>query len=66
MKIEAQENNGVIEAAYEVNIQCASCGMEVDAVEYKAGTCSDCGEPWDEVRHTAIHVTSVPMSGQSM
>lgn len=66
MKIEAKKVDGVIEAAYEVILECAACGMEVDAVEYEAGTCSDCGAPWDEVRHTAIHVTSVPMSGQTM
>lgn len=66
MKIAAKEINGVIEPTYEVSLQCASCGMEVDAVEYESGTCSDCGEPWDEIRHIAIHVTSVPLSGQSM
>jgi hypothetical protein len=39
--------------------------MNVDAEEYASGTCSDCGEPWNEKRHMIIHVTSIPMSGQS-
>jgi len=42
-----------------------NCGMEVDAMEYVANKCSDCGHDWDEIRHIAIHVTSVPASGQS-
>lgn len=66
MIIEAKETNGIIEAKYEVNLECANCGMPVDAVEYDQGTCSDCGETWNEKRHVAIHVTSEPMSGETL
>lgn len=65
MIIEAKEIDGVIEPKHEIHLECANCGMEVDAVEYTQGTCSDCGNPWDEKRAVAIHVTSVPMSGHS-
>jgi hypothetical protein len=65
MIIEAKEIDGVVECKHEINIQCSNCNMTVDAVEYAQGTCSDCGAPWDEIRHTAIHVTSIPMTGQS-
>ena len=63
MIIDAKEVNGEIVPKHEVSLECSSCGMEVDAVEYTSGTCSDCGEPWDEKRHMAIHVTSIPMTG---
>lgn len=65
MIIIAKEVNGVVECTHEINLQCANCNMEVDAIEYLEGTCKDCGAPWDEIRHTAIHVTSIPMIGQS-
>ena len=65
MIIEAKEVNGIIECTHEVHLQCSNCNMEVDAIEYALGTCSDCGAPWDEKRHVAIHVTSIPMVGQS-
>lgn len=65
MIIDAKKIDGVVDVTHEVNLECANCGMEVDAVEYTSGTCSDCGEPWDEKRHVAIHVTSIPMSGQT-
>lgn len=66
IKVNAKKKeDGEIECTYEVGLECANCGMTVDAEEYSSGTCSDCGEPWDEKRHTAIHVTSIPMQGQS-
>lgn len=65
MIIEATEINGIIVPKHEVSLECSNCGMEVDAVEYKAGTCSDCGKPWDGKKHMSIHVTSVPMSGKT-
>ncbi len=65
MIIEAQEINGIIIPRHEVSLECSNCGMEVDAMEYVANKCSDCGHDWDEIRHIAIHVTSVPASGQS-
>ena len=60
-----RKENNEIECKYEVGLECGHCGMEVDAEEYTSGTCSDCGEAWSEKRHTSIHVTSVPMQGQS-
>ena len=60
-----KKDDGQIECTYEVGLECTNCGMTVDAEEYNSGTCSDCGEPWDEKRHTAIYVTSIPMQGQS-
>lgn len=66
MIIEAKKIGTKIEPKHEIILQCKSCGMEVDAAEYTSGTCTDCGAPWDEIRHVAIHVTSVPMSGQTM
>ena len=60
-----QKDDGQIECTYEVGLECSHCGMTVDTEEYESGTCSDCGEAWDEKRHTAIHVTSIPMQGQS-
>lgn len=65
MIIEAKEVNGLVECKYETHLECANCGAEVDALEYTAGTCNDCGSPWEEIRHTAIHVTSIPMTGQT-
>lgn len=65
MIVEAQTINGVVVPKHEINLECKNCGMEVDAVEYSSGTCSDCGQPWDEKRHVAIHVTSVPAKGQT-
>ena len=50
---------------YETHLECAHCGMKVDAEEYKSGTCSDCGAAWNGKQHTKVHVTSVPASGQS-
>ena len=66
MIIEAKKIENGIEPKHEIRLQCRHCGMEVDDVEYTSGECSDCGEPWDEVRHMAIYVTSVPMSGKTM
>jgi len=66
MIIEAKKlNNGIIQCKYEVHLECSSCGMTVDAEEYKSGTCSDCGTAWNGKQHTKIHVTSVPLAGQS-
>jgi ribosomal protein L37E len=65
MIIEAKKVNGEVQPKYEVHLECAHCGMDVDAVEYKSGTCSDCGNPWQEKRHLAIHVTSVPLQGKT-
>lgn len=66
MIIDAKKVSGVIDCKHEVFLECAFCGMEVDDIEYNSGTCSDCGKPWDEKRHVAVYVTSVPMSGQTM
>lgn len=66
MIFNAVEVNGEIHPKYEVQLECAHCGMVVDSDEYASGTCTDCGESWNEVRHTAIHVTSAPLSGETM
>lgn len=66
MIIDAKKVDGVLQPRYEVYLECGHCGMEVDDIEYTSGTCSDCGKPWEEKRHVAIHVTSVPMSGKTM
>lgn len=66
IKIDATKKaDGTVECAYEVELECSNCGMKVDAEEYSSGTCSDCGEAWDEKRHTKVHATSIPMEGQS-
>ena len=50
IKIEAKKKeDGVVECAYEVGLECSHCGMSVDAEEYKSGICSDCGEAWNEI-----------------
>ena len=67
IKIEAnKKEDGTVECAYEVELECSHCGMTVDAHEYESGTCSDCGEQWDEKRHIGIYVTSIPMSGKTI
>jgi rRNA maturation endonuclease Nob1 len=66
MIIDAKQINGIIECKHEIHLECANCGSTVDAIEYKSGTCNDCGSPWDEIRHVAIHVTSVPATGQTL
>lgn len=67
MKIEARElENGIIECAHEIQLECANCGMPVDAAEYNNDVCSDCGQPWKEKRHVAIHVTSIPLFGETL
>lgn len=66
MIIAAKQVGDSIEPAHEIYLECANCGMDVDAVEHKLGTCEDCGLPWNEKRHVAIHVTSVPATGESM
>ena len=66
MIVEAKEVDGVIDNTHEVHLECANCGMEVDAVEYAQGTCSDCGNPWHEKRHIAVHVTSIPLTGTTL
>jgi predicted amidophosphoribosyltransferase len=67
MRIEAKElDGGVVECEHEVVLECANCGMPVDAVEYKDKVCSDCGEPWQEKRHVAILVTSIPIFGKTL
>ncbi len=64
MLIESKtEKDGRIVNKYEVHLECAECGMNVDAEEYKSGTCSDCGAAWNGKQHTKVHVTSVPASG---
>ena len=64
MIVEAKKlNDGTIVNKYEVHLECAECGMNVDAEEYKSGTCSDCGAAWNGKQHTKVHVTSVPASG---
>jgi len=65
MIVEAKEINGVVECKYEVSLECAACGAEVDAEEYTEGTCKDCGAPWDGLKHIGVHVTSVPATGES-
>ena len=57
--------NGAIINKYRTHLECAECGMKVDAEEYKSGTCSDCGAAWNGKQHTAVYVTSVPASGQT-
>lgn len=65
MIIEAKRVDGIIQPKYEVILQCASCGMVVDDIEYNSGVCNDCGSPWEEKRHVAIHVTSLPLTGKT-
>jgi rRNA maturation endonuclease Nob1 len=66
IKVEAtKKEDGTVECAYEVGLECSNCGMAVDTHEYESGTCSDCGEQWDEKRHIGIYVTSIPMSGKT-
>jgi len=66
MIIEAKKlDNGTIQCKYEVNLECVHCGMGVDAEEYESGTCSNCGATWNQKQHTKIHVTSVPLAGES-
>lgn len=65
MIVEAHELDGIIVPKYEVSLECINCGMAVDTVEYAQGTCSDCGQSWNEKRHVAIHVTSVPLTGNT-
>jgi len=66
MIIEAKKlDNGTIQCKYEVNLECVHCGMGVDAEEYESGTCSNCGATWNQKKHTKIHVTSVPLAGES-
>lgn len=66
MIIEAKQIENGIDPKHEITLQCGNCGMEVDAIEYQEGTCTDCGEPWDEIRHVSIYATSIPMSGQTV
>jgi len=66
IKVEAtKKEDGSVECAYEVGLECSHCGMSVDAEEYKSGICSDCGEAWNEKKHIGIYVTSIPMSGKT-
>ena len=66
MIIEAKKlDDGTIQCKYEVNLECSNCGMSVDAEEYESGTCSNCGAAWNQKKHTKIHVTSVPLAGES-
>ena len=66
MLVQAKKlQDGTVVNTYETHLECAHCGMEVDAEEYASGTCSDCGEPWNEKRHVGIHVTSIPMAGET-
>jgi rRNA maturation endonuclease Nob1 len=66
MIIEAKKlDDGTIQCKYEVNLECVHCGMGVDAEEYESGTCSNCGATWNQKQHTRIHVTSVPLAGES-
>ncbi len=66
MIIEAKKlDDGTIQCKYEVNLECVHCGMGVDAEEYESGPCSNCGATWNQKKHTKIHVTSVPLAGES-
>jgi len=66
MIIEAKKlDDGTIQCKYEVNLECVHCDMGVDAEEYESGTCSNCGATWNQKKHTKIHVTSVPLAGES-
>lgn len=66
MIIQAKKlDDGTIQCKYEVNLECVHCGMGVDAEEYESGTCSNCGATWNQKQHTRIHVTSVPLAGES-
>ena len=66
MLVDAKKlEDGTVVNKYETYLECANCSMEVDAEEYNSGTCSDCGESWNEKRHVAIHVTSIPMAGET-
>ena len=65
MLVDAKEINGIITNRYETHLECSNCGMEVDAEEYKSGTCYDCGAAWNGKKHTKVHVTSAPATGKS-
>ena len=66
MIIEAKKlDDGTIQCKYEVNLEWVHWGMGVDAEEYESGTCSNCGATWNQKQHTKIHVTSVPLAGES-
>ena len=66
MIIEAKKlDDGTIQCKYEVNLECVHCGMKVYSEENESGTCSNCGATWNQKKHTKIHVTSVPLAGES-
>ena len=66
MIIEATTVNGCVDPKHEIVLECAHCGLEVDAIEYKQEMCNDCGNPWQQKKHTAIYVTSQPLSGHTV
>jgi hypothetical protein len=59
--------DGSIEPAHDVEVLCAACGYDLDAAEFEADTCSDCGQALDLKRSVAIQITTVPAaSGATM
>jgi len=60
-KVEARElDNGVVEAAHEIEVLCSFCNDPVAEKEAASGTCTNCGQPWEPKQSVKIWATSVP------
>jgi len=62
---EAVKIGDTIDPKHEVEVLCSNCGYDLDEMELKADTCSDCGEALNLRQNTKIYATSVPAAGGS-
>jgi Zn finger protein HypA/HybF involved in hydrogenase expression len=65
MKIENQAvelDNGSIDVAHTIHIQCPHCGNDVSQDELDTQTCADCGGSLEEPKQS-VHLvtTSIPL-----
>ena len=61
--VAAVNEQGDVEPEHEIEVVCANCGYDLDAVELEADACSDCGNSLELKRSVAITVTTPPLFG---
>lgn len=65
---EATKLNGeTVEPRHTIEINCPSCGRDVDKTELTNQTCNDCGADLSQPKQSvSISATSQPMGGKVM
>jgi Zn finger protein HypA/HybF involved in hydrogenase expression len=61
--IEARKAEFGVEPKHEIEVLCSHCKDPVSALEEASGTCTNCNQPWQEIKSVSIWVTTLPAAG---